>query len=93
MIRTGLMEKIMSKTRDTSDFGRATLEDHGTLADSELEAVAGGFGGGFCTSFLAMTTVGAHTEATWTPRTYAVQTDLSGSITGARASLYGWRRP
>jgi len=64
-------------------------ENHGTLADSELEAVAGGFP----TSFLAMTTVGAHTEATWTPRTYAVQTDLSGSITGARASLYGWRRP
>jgi hypothetical protein len=24
-------------------FGRATLEDHGTLADSELDAVTGGF--------------------------------------------------
>jgi hypothetical protein len=45
-------------------------KNHGTLADSELEAVAGGFGGGFPTSFLAMTTVGAYTEATWTPRTY-----------------------
>ena len=32
----------MSKTNDTSDFGRVTLEDHGTLADSELEAVTGG---------------------------------------------------
>jgi len=32
----------MSKTNDTSDFGRVTLEDHGTLADSELDAVAGG---------------------------------------------------
>jgi hypothetical protein len=41
----------------------------------------------------ALTTVGGHTEATWTPRTYAVQTDLSGGITGARAGLYGWRRP
>ena len=36
------MEKIMSKTNETSDFGRATLEDHGTLADSELNAVSGG---------------------------------------------------
>jgi hypothetical protein len=36
------MEKIMSKTNETSDFGRATLEDHGTLADSELDAVSGG---------------------------------------------------
>jgi hypothetical protein len=36
------MEKIMSKTNDTSDFGRATLEDHGPLADSELDAVTGG---------------------------------------------------
>ena len=68
-------------------------ENHGTLRDSELQTVAGCFGGGFSTSFLAMTTVGAYTEATWTPRTYAVQTDLSGSITGARAGLYGWRRP
>ena len=67
-------------------------ENRDTLADSELEAVAGSFGG-FPASFLAMTTVGAQTEATWTPRTYAVQTDLSGSITGGRAGLYGWRRP
>jgi hypothetical protein len=29
-----------------------------------------------------------HTQCTWTPRTYAVQTDLSGGITGAQASLY-----
>jgi hypothetical protein len=33
----------MSKTNDTSDFGRVTLEDHNTLADSELDAVSGGF--------------------------------------------------
>jgi hypothetical protein len=42
MVRAAWMEKIMSKTNDTSDFGRATLEDHGTLADSELDAVSGG---------------------------------------------------
>jgi 1,4-dihydroxy-2-naphthoyl-CoA synthase len=57
-------------------------EDQRTLADTELDVVTGGFGGGFGTSFLA--TVGGHTEATWTPRTYAVQTDLSGGITGAQ---------
>jgi len=32
--------------------------------------------------------VEGHTECTWTPRSYAVQTDLSGGITGAQASLY-----
>jgi hypothetical protein len=34
------MEKIMSKTNDTSR--PAALEDHSTLADSELDAVTGG---------------------------------------------------
>jgi hypothetical protein len=33
------MEKIMSKTNDTSRL--ATHEDHDTLADSELDAVTG----------------------------------------------------
>ena len=32
----------MSKSNDSSKLGRATLEDHGTLADSELDAVSGG---------------------------------------------------
>jgi hypothetical protein len=32
----------MRKTNDTSKLGRGTLEDHGTLADSELGAVTGG---------------------------------------------------
>jgi hypothetical protein len=36
----------------------------------------------------ALKEVGGHTEATWTPRTYAVQTDLSGGVTGAQASVY-----
>jgi hypothetical protein len=34
------MEKIMSKTNDTSKA--AALEDHHPLADSELDAVTGG---------------------------------------------------
>jgi hypothetical protein len=29
-----------------------------------------------------------HTKAIWVPRTYAIQTDLSGGITGAQASVY-----
>jgi hypothetical protein len=61
-------------------------EDHGTLADSELDMVTGGF----LTSFLA--TVGGDAEVTWTPRTYAVQSDLSGGVTGTRAGLYERRR-
>jgi hypothetical protein len=32
--------------------------------------------------------VEGHVEATWNPRTYAIQTDLGGGITGAQASLY-----
>lgn len=37
-------------------------------------------------SFL-LTDVEGHTEFTWTPRTYTVQTDM-GAITGAQASIY-----
>jgi hypothetical protein len=46
-----------------------------------------GFLGALNASF-ALKEIGGHTEATWTPRTYAVQTDLSGGITGAQASVY-----
>ena len=62
-------------------------EHRGALADSELDAASGGFP----TSFLAR--VGGDTEVTWTPRTYAVQSDLSGGVTGGQASLYERRRP
>ena len=46
-----------------------------------------GFVGALTQSF-TLSDVEGHTEAKWTPRTYAVQTDLSGGITGAQASLY-----
>jgi hypothetical protein len=46
-----------------------------------------GFVGALTASFTC-TDVEGHTQCTWTPRTYAVQTDLSGGITGAQASLY-----
>jgi hypothetical protein len=65
-----------------------SAEDRDMLADSELNAVSGGVR--FNTSLV---TVEGHTEATWTPRSYAVQTDLSGGVTGAHASLYEWKRP
>jgi hypothetical protein len=46
-----------------------------------------GFVGALTSSFTGQD-VDGHTEWKWTPRTYAVQTDLSGGITGAQASLY-----
>jgi hypothetical protein len=46
-----------------------------------------GFIGALTQSF-SLKDVEGHVEATWTPRTYAVQTDLSGGITGAQASIY-----
>lgn len=46
-----------------------------------------GFIGALTQSF-TLTDVEGHTESKWMPRTYAVQTDLGGGITGAQASLY-----
>ena len=46
-----------------------------------------GFIGALTQSF-TLKDVEGHVEAAWTPRTYAVQTDLGGGITGAQASLY-----
>ena len=77
----------MSKTNDTSSLGRAALENQATLADTELDAVTGGFAAAL------LATVGGHAEVTWTPRSYAVQSDLSGGVTGGQASVYERRRP
>lgn len=46
-----------------------------------------GFLGALTQSF-TLTEVEGRIESTWKPRTYAVQTDLSGGITGAQASVY-----
>jgi hypothetical protein len=43
---------------------------------------------GALTQAFTLTEVDGHVESTWNPRTYAVQTDLGGGITGAQASLY-----
>jgi hypothetical protein len=50
-------------------------------------ADAKGFVGALTQAF-TLTEVEGHVESSWTPRTYAVQTDLGGGITGAQASLY-----
>jgi hypothetical protein len=46
-----------------------------------------GFLGALTASFTC-TEMEGHTECKWVPRTYAVQSDLSGGISGAQASLY-----
>jgi hypothetical protein len=46
-----------------------------------------GFVGALTQSF-TLTDVEGHIESSWNPRTYTVQTDLAGGITGAQASLY-----
>jgi hypothetical protein len=46
-----------------------------------------GFLGALTQSF-TLTEVEGHVQSAWNPRTYTVQTDLAGGITGAQASLY-----
>ena len=48
---------------------------------------AQGFIGALSQAF-NLTEIEGHVESKWVPRTYAVQTDLSGGITGAQASVY-----
>ena len=79
----------MRRTNEMSKPGHAVL-DHCMLVDPELDTVTGGVGEAFLAAVLP--TVDGHTDATWTPRTYAVDPDLSGAITGARAGLYERRR-
>lgn len=46
-----------------------------------------GFAGELTRSF-DLREVEGHVEASWNPRSYSVQSDLSGGVTGAQASLY-----
>jgi hypothetical protein len=48
---------------------------------------AKGFVGALTQSF-SLTEVEGHVESKWNPRSYTVQTDLAGVISGAQASLY-----
>jgi hypothetical protein len=83
----------------TPSTGKPGSRGGGSLGQTVMSAVSDvlgwkvkagdpkGFVGALTTSFNC-TYVEGHTQCTWTPRTYAVQTDLSGGITGAQASLY-----
>lgn len=66
------------------------------VAEDTLRSVLGwrpreqdsrGFVGALTQAF-SLAQIEGHVEWTWTPRTYAVQTDLAGGISGAQASLY-----
>src|SRR5579875_32282 len=48
---------------------------------------AKGFVGALTQAF-TLKEVDGHTESTWVPRTYTVQTDLNGQIAGAQASIF-----
>jgi hypothetical protein len=76
--------------------GGATTNNLGMTATKAINDVLGwkmkaddpkGFVGALNASFCCQEVEG-RTECTWTPRTYAVATDLAGGITGAQASLY-----
>jgi hypothetical protein len=68
----------------------------GAIATKALNDVLGwkfktddptGFVGALKQSF-SLSLVEGHVESTWTPRTYAVSTDLAGGVTGAQAAIY-----
>jgi hypothetical protein len=79
-----------------SGVGAASGAPLGNVVNKALADVLGwkinssdskGFVGALTQSF-TLSDVEGHTVAQWTPRSYAVQTDLAGGITGAQASLY-----
>ncbi|MGH2637050.1 MAG: carboxypeptidase-like regulatory domain-containing protein, partial [Actinomycetota bacterium] len=76
--------------------GRAPASSLAKVAEDSLTTVLGwrpketdakGFVGALTQAF-PLTEVEGHVEWTWAPRTYAVQTDLAGGISGAQASLH-----
>ncbi len=76
--------------------GRGSAQGLGQMASQAIGEVLGwkasagdakGFVGALTQSF-TLTEVEGRTEHKWNPKTYTVQTDLAGGITGAQASLY-----
>ncbi len=79
--------------------GAPSTGSGGGLGQTALKAVAdvlgwkvkagdtGGFRGALAQAF-TLTEVEGHVQAKWVPRTYAVQSDLSGGLSGAQASIY-----
>jgi hypothetical protein len=87
---------ISSSGRSGSSGGTGNGTSLGQIATNAITDVLGwktnsadpkGFIGALTQSF-SLQEVEGHTEASWIPRTYAVQTDIGGGITGAQASLY-----
>jgi hypothetical protein len=74
-------------TSGTSALGRTATKAISDVLGWQVKPDPKAFVGALTASF-SLKEVAGHTEATWTPRTYAVQTDLSGGITGAQASVY-----
>lgn len=91
-------------TRDIASFSGDGTDSFGAAADATLgptvakalQKVLGwkvnsndskGFVNALNQSF-SLTLFEGHVQSQWTPRSYAVQTDLSGGIAGAQASIY-----
>jgi hypothetical protein len=79
-----------------SRSGGTGVGSYGTTVAKALQNVLGwkikdndpkGFVGALTQSFQLAVVEGA-VVSTWTPRSYAVQSDLSGGVTGAQASVY-----
>ena len=79
---------IPGSTGGTAPLGQIVNKAVGDVLGWKLKpGDSKGFLGALNQSF-SLTDVEGHVEATWTPRTYAVQSDLAGGITGAQASIY-----
>ncbi len=78
---------VSSSPGGTSLGQTAALAIGDVLGWKVSDADPRGFVGALTQAF-TLTDVEGHVESTWKPRTYAVQTDLGGGITGAQASLY-----
>jgi hypothetical protein len=77
-----------SSGRSGASLGQTVMSAVGDVLGWKVKADdPKGFVGALTASFTCAD-VDGHTQCTWTPRTYAVQSDLSGGITGAQASLY-----
>jgi len=80
-------------TGASSSQGGASLGQTAALAIGDVLGwkVSGtdpkGFVGALTQAF-TLSDIEGHVESTWNPRTFAVQTDLGGGISGAQASLY-----
>jgi hypothetical protein len=86
--RTGAGAGAIPQTGSGAGLGQTALKAVADVLGWKVKTDdAKGFTGALAQAF-TLTEVEGHVKATWVPRTYAVQSDLSGGITGAQASLY-----